>query len=250
LSYASTSDAKYDKENHAVKDGNYKGYDLHNDGHNKRPASKGGKNDTHRMTTAKVLNRKAEGVCWFRLPIYVDSTSYFLRSGTGCSVHSFRLQLSPKIADLLKPTRHWTEEERNFVAVAKKACTGASVAANVLFAATRTHTTRDQSRGIGKVRSGIPVDEVEEIKATLERHGAKGIFLYQTKLGASESGNSPDVLQSNVLCNEITENGVVTVAPPVFEATQSDQLNAFTSPASRVPANSTSISGFCLDSPV
>jgi MULE transposase domain/SWIM zinc finger len=225
LSYTSTSDAKYDKENHAVKDGKYKNRDLHNDGRNKRP---GGKNDTHRTTTTKVLNREAEGACRFRLPVYVDSTSYFLRSGTGCSIHSRHVRLSPKMAALLKPTRHWTEEEKKVVSVTKKARAGASVAANTLFAATGTHATRDQSRGIGKVRSGTPVDEVEEIKATLERHGAKGIFLYQTKLAVSESQNSPDVLQSNVLCNEITENGVVTVAPPVFDATQSDQLNAFT----------------------
>jgi hypothetical protein len=228
LSYASTSDAKYDKENQAVKHGNYKQYDLHNEGRNKRPASKGGKNDTHRTTTMKVLNRKADGVCRFRIPIYVDSTSFFLRSGTGCSIHSHHLQLSPNIASILKPTRHWTEEEKKIVAVTTKARAGASVAANVLFAAIGTHATRDQSRGIGKAKSVAPVDEVEEIKATLERHGAKGIFLYQTKLALSESTNSPDGLQSNVLCNEITDNGAVTVAPPVFEATQFDQLNAFT----------------------
>jgi hypothetical protein len=126
-----------------------------------------------------------DGVCRFRIPIYVDSTSIFLHSGTGCSIHSHHLQLPPNIASILKPTRHWTEEEEKIVAVTKKARAGASVAANVLFA-----VTRDQSRGIGKVKSGAPVDEVEEIIATLERHGAKGIFLYQTKLAGSESQNS------------------------------------------------------------
>jgi hypothetical protein len=90
----------------------------------------------------------------------------------------------------LKPTRHWTEEEKKIVAVTKKARAGASVAANVLFAVTGTHATRDQSRGIGKVKSSAPFDEVEEMIATLERHGAKGIFLYQTKLAVSESQNS------------------------------------------------------------
>jgi hypothetical protein len=121
VSYESTSDAKNDKENRTVKQGNYKQYDSHNDGCIKRAASNGGTDDTHQTTTMKVLNRETKAVCRFRLPVYVDCSSYFLRSGTGCSVHSHRTKISPRIAAPMKPTIHRTEEEKRPVAVTKKA---------------------------------------------------------------------------------------------------------------------------------
>jgi hypothetical protein len=117
MSYASTSDAKYDKENRTVKQGSCKQYDSHNDGCNKRAGSNGETDDTNRTATMQVLHRETNAACRFWLPVYVDCASYFLRSGTGCSVHSHHT----KIATPMKPTIHRTEEEKRPVAVTKKA---------------------------------------------------------------------------------------------------------------------------------
>jgi hypothetical protein len=147
ISYKPSSTDKYDKENHTVNPNDipYRRQSLHNDGINKRPAKQGGKQANHRRCTKRVLNRQREGPCKFRLPVYVDNIGFFLKGRVGYNRHLNQNTTHPKpcleFAALANSTRHLPEEQRKCLESVAQARAGATVAANVLFAAFGTHVS-------------------------------------------------------------------------------------------------------------
>jgi hypothetical protein len=221
--------SKYDQENNIVNPTNvpHKRSSLHNDGANKRSAKNGGKNGNHRRGTKRILDRKGEAPCKFRLPVYIDSDGYFIKGRVGCSTHSQHLKPCPEFAALTNSTRNLPEEQRKCLRSVVQAHAGATAAANVLYEMFGTHISVNQSRGAGNRKRNLHDDD-DALRTLLMEHKSVSVFLYQGK--TKHPTNHGAVIDT--LTNEISDgtNGqsMTIIKPAILEPTEMASVHDYT----------------------
>jgi hypothetical protein len=242
---------KYDQENNIVNPSNapHKRSSLHNDGVNKRSAKQGGRTANHRRDTKRVLDRKGEGSCKFRIPVYVDSDGYFIKGRVGCSMHSRHLRPCREVAALTNSTRHLPEEQRKSLQSVAQARAGAAVAANVLYEMYGTHVSVNQSRGVGNPKRSLN-DSDDALQTLLMEHKSLGVFLYQGKTkDPSYQGAVIDTLTNEI--SDVTNGQMTTVLQPaILEPTEIASVHDYTNRVRLSPRRPRDHGGVCLGSSI
>jgi MULE transposase domain len=175
--------SKVDKESGTVLNQDVKAVSIHGNRKNNRPSSKGGRNASKRTSTGRRLTPDAPK-CTFRLPVYFDSKSYFVKGDVGNANHCnhskpIALSATPRVATRLIPEAH-----KQFAQAIVKAHTGTAVNVNIMNA---TNPEYKISRGNFRTlcprgakangAHGRDYDVTAEIKRELIGHKAQCQFL-------------------------------------------------------------------------
>jgi hypothetical protein len=119
-------DKKRDKENDGSR--SFRAESLHNDRKNNR--RNGHQNLPRRCTTKRRLS-SSDPMCTFRLNLYVDDTSFYLKIGSGSVFHCHHTILDSNSIRL--PTRYVSEDDANLMRDGREASLSANTARNLFY---------------------------------------------------------------------------------------------------------------------